>query len=355
MTPTIETSTGFIRTSLAAAMTMKLKTGRFFRDAHLHCLNLLLVYPDGCKAACTYCGLSRNVDSENGQSFIRVEWPTYSVDEIIAGVRAHGTDFQRACISMVMHPRSVEDTIELTGRLRRETGLPVSVLLNPSTLNTEDMEKFLKAGADRATVAIDAATPELFDRHRGRFVNGPHRWNNYWNTLEEASLVFGIEGIGAHLIAGLGETESEMVASIQRVKDLGGTTHLFSFYPEPGSALEKAQACPAGQFRRIQLARFLIDFNIADGRQMDFDDLGRLTGFGVEISHLDDIVATGEPFTTSGCPGKTLSCACNRPFGDGPPGDIRSYPFQLEPRDIQLVRTQMATYAPLTAPLAAQY
>jgi hypothetical protein len=33
--------------------------------------------------------------------------------------------------------------------------------------------------------------------------------------------------------------------------------------------------------------------------------------------------------------------ACNRPFGDGPPSDIRSYPFQLDRSDIERTRRQL--------------
>jgi len=336
-------SPDYLRTSLAAAMTMRLRPGSFYRGARLHCLNLLLTYPEGCRGSCSYCGLSRD-NASNRPSFIRVDWPTFPLDEIIAAVRAGDGSFERACISMIMHPSAVEDTITLTGRIREETGLPVSILVNPSTLHDGDLQAFLEAGADMAAVAIDAVTAELFDRHRGRGVQGPHRWENYWQTLAEAALVFGRGRAGAHLIAGLGETEEEMVHAMQRVHDLGGATHIFSFYPEPGSRLEEEAPCPASQFRRIQLARFLIDCNLAGADRMEFDGHKRLTGFGLKGPELETIVDGGEPFRTSGCPGRTRACACNRPYGDGPPGDIRSYPFRLEKRDVLQVRKQLATY-----------
>jgi len=66
------------------------------------------------------------------------------------------------------------------------------------------------------------------------------------------------------LIVGLGETEMEMVSAIQRIKDIGGTTHLFSFYQESGSLLENRPQCPVGHFRRIQLVRYIIDFDYAN-------------------------------------------------------------------------------------------
>lgn len=108
--------------------------------------------------------------------------------------------------------------------------------------------------------------------------------------------------------------------------------------------MKNAEPCPAGQFRRIQLARFLIDCSLVVASQMDFDENGRITGFGLRGTELDDIVDTGESFTTSGCPGKTMNCACKRPYADGPTGDIRRYPFSLEPEDVQQAREQMANY-----------
>ena len=44
---------------------------------------------------------------------------------------------------------------------------------------------------------------------------------------------------------------------------------------------------------------------------------------------------------TSGCPGGGLETACNRPFGDGPPSDIRSYPFPPEEEDVARIKDQM--------------
>jgi hypothetical protein len=73
-----------LQMSLAAAMTLGLKQGIFYRNARLYCLNLLLTYPDGCRANCSYCGLQKSRDGDfHEKSFIRVQWPTYDVKTII--------------------------------------------------------------------------------------------------------------------------------------------------------------------------------------------------------------------------------------------------------------------------------
>ena len=66
----------FVRLSTAAAITLGLSPGRMYRVDCTHCLNLLLTYPEGCRANCAYCGLAREAAGEAGaRAFIRVEWP----------------------------------------------------------------------------------------------------------------------------------------------------------------------------------------------------------------------------------------------------------------------------------------
>ena len=76
---------------------------------------------------------------------------------------------------------------------------------------------------------------------------------------------------------------------------------------------------------------------------MKFDERGRVTDFGLPQSELDDIIDTGLPFRTSGCPGKVAEdvSACDRPYGDSPPSDIASYPFQPDGKDIKKIRRQL--------------
>ena len=123
-----------LRISLAAAMELGLKQGFFYRDARLHCVNLLLTYDDGCKANCAFCGLSRERSGLYPEKkFIRVEWPTHTTDTIIDRLQAvQGKGIvQRVCLSMITHPKA-------RGRRpgpvppfeRPEVNLPLSALIN---------------------------------------------------------------------------------------------------------------------------------------------------------------------------------------------------------------------------------
>jgi biotin synthase len=331
-----------LQMSLAAAMTLGLKEGLFFRNARLYCLNLLLTYPEGCRANCAYCGLQKSREGAFGEkSFIRVAWPTYDLETIIRKTIEQKNRLFRVCISMVTHPRALEDTLYLTERFHREVGLPVSILMNPTSLKPADLGILKRSGAQMAAVALDLADENLFDTYRGKGVEGPHRFDHYWTMLSSTAEVFGKNRAGCHLIVGLGEREDQMVQRIQQVRDLGARSHLFSFYPEKGSRLAQEMPCPMDQYRRVQLARYLIDFDHCRAEDLAFDDSGRILSFGKTKTEVEKWIDTGRPFMTSGCPGGGMETACNRPYGDGPPRNIRSYPFPLEEEDVALVKRQM--------------
>lgn len=342
-------SPGYVQMSTAAAITLGLIPGQMHRTACTHCLNLLVTYPEGCRANCAYCGLARHREEARDyadRNFIRVDWPTARYDEVIERVKA-GTDkgqFERMCISMITHPRSNEDTFVLLEQWVREVPrVPVSILSNPTTLERDDLVRLRDMGADIFTVALDAVTPEIFERTRGKGVDSPHSYEHYWRAIGWAAEVFGRDKFGAHLICGMGESEREILEVAQRIRDLGGHNHMFAFFPEHGSLMEDWPAVDRGQWRRVQLARYVIDYARGRFSDMAFDDEGRVTDFGIPREKLGELIASGTPFRTSGCPGKADDIsACNRPYGDSSPTDILSFPFAPAKRDVARIRRQLA-------------
>ena len=341
----------YVQMSTAAAITLGIMSGKMYRCSCTRCLNLLLTYPEGCRANCAYCGLARHREADRDyadRNFIRVDWPSVPIADIVEKVAADGEDtpFHRMCISMITHPNSDEDTVTVlkawTDRIDPKT-VPVSILSNPTTMVRNDVETLHGLGADIFTVALDAVTPELFDRTRGKGVQSPHTWKKYWEVLEDARDIFGPEKFGAHLIVGMGETEHDVISVVQRLRDMGGHSHMFCFFPEKGSLMDHLPATPRDQWRRVQLARYLIDYCGARIEHMSFDEHGRVSDFGLPQQELDSIIDTGLAFRTSGCPGKFQEdiSACDRPYGDSPPSNIASFPFQPNKTDMRKVRRQL--------------
>ena len=341
----------YVQMSTAAAITLGIMTGKMYRCACTRCLNLLLSYPEGCRANCAYCGLARHREAERDyadRNFIRVDWPAVPLEKIIDKVAADGaaSPFHRMCISMITHPRSDDDTVTVlkqwTDRISPET-IPVSILSNPTTMVRADVQRLHELGADIFTVALDAATPEIFDRTRGKGVQSPHSWAKYWEILNDARDIFGPQKFGAHIIVGMGETEHDVLTLVQQLVDMGGHSHMFCFFPEKGSLMDHLPATPRDQWRRVQLARYLIDYRGVNVGQMKFDGEGRVADFGIAQGELDDVINAGVAFRTSGCPGKFAEdvSACDRPYGDSPPSNIASFPFPPSKGDVRKIRRQL--------------
>ncbi len=350
MTPHMR-SPEYVQLSTAASITLGIMNGKMHRCACTRCLNLLLTYPEGCRANCAYCGLARHREADRDyadRNFIRVDWPAVPMDQIIDIVAKDpdNSPFHRMCISMITHPRSDKDTVTVlknwTDRIDPDA-IPVSILSNPTTMTRNDVKVLKDLGADIFTCAIDAATPEIFDRTRGSGVQSPHTWKKYWEILLDARDIFGPQKFGAHIIVGMGETEYDSLSLVQQIVDLGGHSHMFCFFPEQGSLMDHLPATPRDQWRRVQLGRYLIDYGGRRVDDMTFDDSGRVTDFGIPQSELDMTIDSGIAFRTSGCPGKFADdiSACDRPYGDSPPSNIASYPFQPAAVDIRKIRQQL--------------
>ena len=108
--------------------------------------------------------------------------------------------------------------------------------------------------------------------------------------------------------------------------------------------MDHLPATPRDQWRRVQLARYLIDYR---GRARRADALRRgrrVVDFGLPQAEIDPVHRRqGIAFRTSGCPGKFRDdvSACDRPYGDSPPRNIASYPFQPNKQDLRKIRRQL--------------
>lgn len=350
-------SPDYVQMSTAAAITLGIMQGKMHRCGCTRCLNLLLTYPEGCRANCAYCGLARHREAERDyadRNFIRVDWPAVPMAQIIDIVARDpaASPFHRMCISMITHPRSDADTVSVlkawTSRIDPKA-IPVSILSNPTTMHRHDVALLKDLGADTFTVALDAATPDIFDRTRGKGVDSPHSWRKYWEILKDAQEIFGPQKFGAHIIVGMGETEFDVLHLVQQIVDMGGHSHMFCFFPERGSLMDHLPATPRDQWRRIQLGRYIIDYAGGRVEQMRFDDAGRVIEFGLPSGEVDQIIDKAIAFRTSGCPGKIAEdiSACDRPYGDSPPSNIASFPFQPNKRDVVKIRRQLNAPRPV--------
>jgi len=347
----------YIQTSLAAAMSLGFVSGSFKYPVRLTGLNLLLTYDQGCLGKCAYCGIAglrhdetKNQNTKNTKkTFIRVKWPVYRTYDVLNALKAHESSFERICLSMITHADAIKDTIEISEKIKQFSSLPLSLLITPSLIGSpETLRQFKAAGAEMVGIAIDASTKDLFEKYRGAGVCGPHKWQKYWEVLEWAVDVFGRFKAGIHLIVGLGETEEQAVKIIHDAHLLGAKTHLFSFYPEPSSKLEELERPGLVSYRKIQIARYLINekgleiSKIRFGPDSNGKGSGRILSFDYDLA---EVLKEGYAFMTSGCPCSSDSriSACNRPFANERPSEtFRNYPYPPNEEDKKTIASQIS-------------
>ena len=338
-------SPDYVRLSIAADIALGFSSGRFRHNTKPYCINLLLHFNNGCRANCLYCGQAREISNRAMcKTLIRVEWPLRSLDEVISRLRevqVNGCSLRpsRICVASITNRKAIEAEAEVIRRIYSSLKLPVTALISPTIFELDDLRELRDLGTERVGVAIDCATREIFELLRGGEAQSPHSWDRYFEGVKEAVNTFGWGRVGVHLIVGLGETEEEAARFIQTLHDIGVETHLFSFYPEVDSILENWIRPPISQYRRIQLARYLINSGLTKANEMVFNSYGQIIDFGVSNIKLREIVESGEPFITSGCPG------CTRPFANERPGEqLRNYPYPPDNRESKKFIKQIGTY-----------
>jgi biotin synthase len=273
-----------------------------------------LLTPGKCAYDCSFCtqALSSNADHK---LLSRISWPEYDKTKVYSVLEEKQHQFQRVCLQVVIsesdkgHLRYVKD-------IRSRIEIPFSVDLKTDDMDT--VRQTFSCGADVVGLPIDCANPNVFSQVKdGSF-------SRQLDIISQAAAEFPYK-ISTHIIIGLGETERDSVLLIKKFYDLKVTLGLFAFTPVKGTAMEYKKSPKLDHFRRIQIAKYLIYNGLVP--DFDFDEKGRIAGFGYEPAELYDIVSS-RAFQTTGCSG------CNRPYYNERPGGVMyNYPITLTSKE----------------------
>jgi lipoyl synthase len=344
-TPLVDTRTSpdWVRISYASALALRFKSGRFSRDFDFGGINLLLSYDQGCLSDCGYCGLARSRDGAyEDKSFIRVEWPLVETDELVDRMAEHTSRLTRLCISMVTHGSANRDTLDILQRIRQKVDVPLSILVAPPTLNEERLRAFKDAGADMIGIGLDAVTEELFRAIRTDVPQGGLKWEKYWEITESAREIFGPWRVNCHTLVGLGESDRGLMEMFDRLLGQQIFSYLFCFNPEPDSRMADHPKTPVSRWRRIQLAKFLLEEEGYLPEAFEYDRDGVISGIHAAPEHIERVVDEGFAFMTNGCPGEEGQPGCTRPMGSWTPKESpRDYPWLPDGQDRNEIRSQL--------------
>lgn len=302
-----------IHVALGTAYSLRLVEGESLVPPHTaHFLN-----SGKCLYDCAYCTRARTSKARE-EYLCRVPWPAFEEDDVFDALKDNSEEFLRVCLQVVNSENHLQIASQYVERMHEITSLPISVELRAKRL--EDVGTCLDQGAEYVGLPLDVASERLFPSLRG----GSFEENV--DLLFNASRDF--EGsVGTHLIVGLGETEKEMVTLMRRVMGNGIPLGLFAFTPCKGTRMEKSPPPSIPQYRRIQLAKYLISTQMDEN--IVFDGEGEISSFGLEESDLIEIPQN--IFETQGCEG------CNRPYyNERPIGRPYNYPKRLTDEEFQM-------------------
>jgi biotin synthase len=316
-----------VRVSTGSAIVIGLLKGRL--DAKPTTVYLLMCRKEKCSANCGFCPQART-SKGRADRLSRITWPAFATEKVVEGIEntVKAGTMKRVCVQTLNYPEAFDDVLLLVKEIKSRVLVPVSVSCKP--LKQEKMKVLADAGVNRISIALDAATEKIFGEIKGRNIGGPYFWEKQHEALREAVNVFGKGSVSTHLIVGLGETEQELCQTIQGCIELGVYPGLFAFTPIAGTALEDRSPPSLSSYRRTQIAHYLLSHKKTRLENMKFDKDGKLTNYGISKEQLLEVVETGEPFLTSGCPG------CNRPYyNERPGGPLYNYPRRLQPKEIE--------------------
>ncbi len=311
-----------IRLSIGSAVSLGLRTAKM--EAAPTTVYTLL--GETCLGACRFCTQARRSDADR-QLLSRVIWPEFELPAVLDSLQADN-GIRRVCIQTLLYPDLLDDLLATARQLKAASDAPLSICMNP--VDKDWLIALKEAGVERVGVGLDCATEALFNEMKPGF-----SWNRYMQFVDDTIEVFGAGSV--HLIAGLGETDKELVQAFQTFHDKGCGIALFAFTPVRGTQLDLSPP-PLERYRALQLARYLIAYNQARVDDMTFAD-GKLVDINVDPAVSECAIEAGTPFRTSGCP------HCNRPMYNERPGGARyNHPVPLIPAEKSAAREALWRY-----------
>ncbi|TFG05724.1 MAG: radical SAM protein [Promethearchaeota archaeon] len=284
----------------------------------------VMTYIEGhCIANCGFCPQARDSTSSSNQ-LSRVSWPIYLFKDFLTKLKylTQSKKFKRICIQTLNYERNFQDLREIIIDVKKVTNTPISVAIPP--MSKEKLKELKIVGVERLGIALDGATEEIFDKVKGKQVNGPYKWEKHLKCLDDALDIFSRGFVSTHLIVGMGESQKEMIELIIKLNNKGILPALFAFTPIKGTKFERLNKPDLIGFRKIQLGRYLILSKQKKIKDIAFNNKGEIINLNINPTELKNIIDESNAFLTSGCPG------CDRPYyTSNPSGPIYNFPRKL--------------------------
>ncbi len=261
------------------------------------------MFGEKCHFDCAYCAQAKSSFAPESM-LSRVIWPEFEMGEIVDGVeRSH--EVKRICLQVVSSNFAKQEAFEFLSRVRN-FNIPISVSVRVFSL--KEASEWFKQGIERLGIATDVVSEKTYSEYRGG------NFQKHVSLLRSLAKRFP-HRITTHAIVGLDESEKETVEFIDKMHKLGISLGLFAFTPIKGTKLEKHPKPNMDSYRRIQVARYVLENNLVNLEEFEFSEKEEVISYGIDVKKISE-----SAFLTSGCPN------CTRPYYNEDPNK-ESYNF----------------------------
>jgi biotin synthase-related radical SAM superfamily protein len=287
-----------------------------------------------CNANCQFCAQAKG-SSADLTHIARGMYIPYDLAAVVSRLKiAYERGYlARACIQTALYDTWWWDTVHLIKMIRDNSPIPISLSVFP--VNNERFEVIRSLNVNEIVIPLDACTPELFNKIKGKSAGGPYSWASHMDGIKRASRIF--EKVGTHLLIGLGETDEDAIKLIWELWKNNVNAALFSYTYVPGTQFEIAKK-PVSEiirhYRVVQLARYLIIEKLADYTDIRFEN-NVICDFGIDENTLLSAIEDGSAFQTSGCPD------CNRPMANETFSRIFNFPKKPGDDEIENIKREL--------------
>jgi biotin synthase len=278
-----------VRASYGSLQLLGLKAGKYNFNPRA----IYLLAGQTCTGGCLFCPQSGG----NPEKLSRVTWPEVDESGLVGAISR--TRLDRICIQATKSSVTLSEVISFLKSVTPVTSAPISVSMHIESM--DEAHQLFEAGAANIGIAIDTANDRLSMDIKNRPLQP------VVDLLKQVAVTYPGQ-VTTHLIAGLGETQEEIVELARMLIKSDVVVSLFAFTPIPGTPLEDRQPPDLKDYREIQTSLALIrknnDWNIS------YSD-GKITSLG----DFKPFVRPSD-YQNPGCKG------CNRPYYNEKPGGV---------------------------------
>ena len=198
-----------------------------------------------CQNSCTFCSQGKFAKSSDSL-LSRVTWPKYEIKTVLEKLKEKQNDkIKKICFQVVSYPGYFKDFLQILDLFREELSIPIGASINVSSM--DDIDELFGHNLVNLGIAIDASSDSIYKKVK----NNKKSFNTTLQLIIKAANNYPSK-VTAHIIAGLGETDRDLLNLFSILLANDANIALFAFTPVKGTELENYPRISIERYRYIQ-------------------------------------------------------------------------------------------------------